>query len=86
MTGTIKASVAVEKVWVTQHSYTFRSEIVDVEPIVIMRRTCGSYGAGLRRFYYEALVKPPSQLSPEYGGLWDYGQEPHLTQLLRVSL
>jgi hypothetical protein len=83
---TILVSIPTEKVWVSQHSYTFRTVMVSVEPVLIMRRACGRHGEAQKRYFYDAVIKPPAEFAPEYGGLWDYGIADHLKQLLRVSI
>jgi len=66
MSEKIFAIIAVEKVPVTQHSYTFRTEIMEVEVVKYLRRRCGSYGKALNRFYYQAIIKRPDRMAPEY--------------------
>lgn len=66
MTEKIMAAIAVEKVILDGGCYTFRSEVMEVEVLRYMRRSVGSTGEGRRRFYYEAVIKAPEKVSPEY--------------------
>ncbi len=75
MSETILASIAVEKVPVSAGSYTFRSEIMEVEVVRYLRHRCGSRGEARKRFYYSAVIKAPEKLAPGYAAFGlDKGQ------------
>lgn len=62
---TILASIPVLKVQLSECSYTFRSEVMEVEVVGYMRRECGLHDPR-ERYYYEAIIKRPARMAKEY--------------------
>lgn len=60
----ILASVPVEKIRLSPATYTFRHEVREVDVVRVMRHPATSNRL-LRRFYYEADVKPHPDMHPE---------------------
>lgn len=85
MANTLLASVAVEKINVGQHAFTFRNEVIEVEPLFVLRRPCGRHGQAARRFYYEALVAVPPAMAAEYS-VYDKNPKNPGEKLLRVPV
>lgn len=62
----IMADIAVEKVWLSKSTYTFRSERMEVEVLTVLRSPCGR-GAAANRYYYTAIIKQPERMHPDAG-------------------
>lgn len=62
---TIVAAIAVEKVVLSAHSYTFRNELMEVEVVGYMRSACGLHDPR-ERYYYTAIIKRPERMAKEY--------------------
>lgn len=72
MTEKIIASIPVERVQVGERTYTYRTEIMEVEVLRYLRYRCGSIGAARNRFFYSAVIKLPDCVPRCYPG---YGVE-----------
>jgi hypothetical protein len=62
---TIIAAIAVEKVMLSKCSYTFRTELMEVEVVGYMRSVCG-LNDPRERYYYTAIIKRPARMAKEY--------------------
>lgn len=58
----ILASIAVERIQLSASTYTFRSEVMEVEVVRVLRTRADSYR---NRFYYSADVKRPARMHPD---------------------
>lgn len=58
----ILASIPVEKISLTAHTYTFRSEEMELEVVRVLRNRADSTR---NRYYYQADVKRPLRMHPE---------------------
>ena len=60
----ILASIPVEKIRLSPTTFTFRHEVREVEVVRVMRVPATS-NRRLRRFHYEANIKPHPDMHPE---------------------
>lgn len=58
-----------DRKYITKHSYQNVSKEVELEPVRVIRYPCGSKGASVHRFYYQADFHAPSDAEFVTNGL-----------------
>lgn len=58
----ILASIEVERIQLSASTYTFRTEVMEVEVVRVMRTRADSYR---NRYYYSADVRRPARMHPD---------------------